>query len=799
MQGPNLKIAFRNLYYQGLSTVINTAGLVAGLTTAIFVLLFILNELSFDKLHLNRDRIYRVTEYNHTHKWMMATTPYPLGEILVNESPAVEKAVCIERISPVNIRKGREWINEENMYSAGPELFDIFTFPLIYGEPGRLAGPDAAVMSEKSAEKFFGTRDPVGESVEIMLSDTIILLEVVAVMKDPPRNLTFRPEIIVSAELGLLNMSENMITTGGSPPTINDIAGGWEFNFFTTYIMLKEGADTSQVSAAFRSLEEQYYGDEKKHSFHNQALKDIYLGSGHLINNFSPQGERQVIYIFTGIGLLIVLISLLNYILLYGGLTITRIKEFALRRIAGATGKNLFLQIITETLLIVILVLPVCLVLVELLRPAVSGFLEKQIVVGSQIFLQYAIGVFLIILLVGMIPGVSMVSFISGIRPVAAFKADKIPGRRWISPRMILVFCQFIAFNILIICSLGIMKQVQYPMKTDMGFQWENLIKVRVNQTGSLSAKFAQIKNDLIDESGIHSISGGMFIPPTNSVMSINLNKLDGSDETVNLEALFVDQDFIETMGINMAGGRSISEFPPGGERKILINQAAREALGIEQPIGEKIMGGEITGIVDDFNTHTFHREIPPTMIIGGDHNLRDMIIRIDPLREPELRRSIIRSVREFFPDSDPELITIEDELKDLYKKERITAATIGVFTGIAILIGAMGLFGISMHTIQRRKKEFAIRKVHGARSNNIISLLAKYYLLLALATLGLASPISVYLLDRWLQNFVYRATLSWWIFALSGTISLAIIVVTAGIHVLHAARTKPADSLRYE
>jgi putative ABC transport system permease protein len=794
----NLRLAFRNLRYHGLSTFINILGLVAGLTAAIFVLLFILNELSYDKQHKNNNRIYRVTEYNHTHKWMMATTPYQLAEAVKEESPAVEKAVRIERVSPVKILNNQQWIIEEDMYSCGPEVFDIFTFPLLFGTARELAEPNTAILTEKSALKYFDTSYPVDSTFKIQLGDTTIMLKVVGIMKDPPVNLTFRPEIIVSEELGLLSMSKSLITTGGPAPSLEDIENDWNFNFFTSYLMLYPNSDTAQVFAAFRSLEKQYYGEEVRYTFHLQPLKEIYLVSGHLINAGTPMGDRQTILIFIGIGLLILAISLGNYILLYSGQTISRSREFGLRRIAGATGRKLLNQVILETMLIVILVLPLCFVLIELLRPAVSASINKKLVLEEGIYWQYLLGVAGITVLLGSIPGISMISYVTSIRPVSLFKVEGASSKGRISLRGLLIFCQFIIFNILIISGLGIYKQVRYPFKKDLGFRWKNLVKVRIMQTGSLDDKFEEIKNELENINGIISISGGMFIPPTNNVMSINIEKLDGSGEKINLEALFVDKDFIETMGIKLLEGQSFSEFS-SGDRKILLNRKAMDLLGTEDPLGEKLMGREIVGIVDDFNTHTMDRNIPGTLIISSKNNMREMIIRIDPRRATELKELILASVRKFYPDSDPEIITFEEELKNMYRKERIIASAVGVFTVIALIIGAMGLFGASMYMIQKRRKEFAIRKVNGARIGQIIQLLARNYLILILSSLALATPVSIYILNRWLRNFVYRTSLSWWIFAISGAVGILIVSVTAGIHIIRAARTNPAKSLRYE
>jgi len=795
---PNVKLAIRNLFNKGLSSVIKLVGLIAGLTSAMFVLLFILNELSYDKYHENIDRIYRITENNHIHQWMMATTPYPLAEAILEESPAVQNAARIERISPATIRKNTEWINEENMFSGDPALFDIFSFPVISGNIIDLYDPNTAILSENCADKYLSNSDPLGQILEIKLGDTILMVRVVGIMEEPPENITFRPEIVVSPNLGLLNMSKTLITTGGESPTPNEIASDWNLNFYSTYLKLHKDADTVQVLSAFHSLEKQHFGDESNYTFHLQPLRDIYLGSGHMINVGNPMGDIQVLFIFTGIGILIILSSLLNYILLYSGQTIMRSKEYGIRKVVGASGKNMISQVITETTFMVFLVLPICLGLIEVLRPMISQYLDKNLVLESQLSWQYPLGLVLLSMLVGVIPGMSMIAYISRLRPVIVFKVNRVSRQGQSILRTILIFCQFIVFFILIISCLGIYKQVQYPMRKDLGFHWKNVFIVGLPQ-GTMDDQFNVIKNELSSVPGIAGISGGMFIPPTNNVMSINTDKLDGSDESVNLEALFVEKDFLETLEIEVIRGQSISDFSNYDEWKIVLNQKALDQLGTENPIGEEMMGGEIVGIIKEFYTHSFHREIPPMMVIASTNNLRQMVIRYEKSNEVQVKSAIIKAIQKFTTERNPEIIKMEEVLKELYRKERITAGTVGIFTVIAIIIGTMGLFGMSMHNLQRRRKEFALRKVNGARFNHIIQLMAKKYLILIISTLAIASPLAFLLLNRWLQNFVYRAVISWWIFALAAGIALFITLCTVGYHVIIAARRNPVESLRYE
>jgi putative ABC transport system permease protein len=290
-----------------------------------------------------------------------------------------------------------------------------------------------------------------------------------------------------------------------------------------------------------------------------------------------------------------------------------------------------------------------------------------------------------------------------------------------------------------------------------------------------------------------------MFLPPTNSVMSFNLRKLDGPDEKVNLEALFVDRDFLPTMGIELLEGQSFEDFQGQDEWKILLNRKAVDLLGKENPIGEKMIGGEIIGIFRGFNIHSLHQEIPPMMIIAGENNLRLIVVRYEPNRCEQVTRSISQILGKLFPGSFPEINRMEDVLKDMYRKEWQTAVIVGIFTFIAVIIGGMGLFGMSMHMLQSRRKEFAVRKVNGAGTGNILWLIARNCLVLILVSLILASPLALFLLERWLRNFALHVSVSWWIFAVSGGLSVIIVAGTVGYHMVLSARTNPVTSLRYE
>jgi len=290
-----------------------------------------------------------------------------------------------------------------------------------------------------------------------------------------------------------------------------------------------------------------------------------------------------------------------------------------------------------------------------------------------------------------------------------------------------------------------------------------------------------------------------MWLPPSSSRMSFHTNKLDGSDEKVNIEALFVDPDFLETMGLQLLGGRSLADFDQYDTWKIVMNQKAVEVMGKKDPIGEKIWMGEVVGIIEDFNVHSLHDEIPPMVIIASMDNLREMVIHCTENAASDLQDQILAAVTETMPDNNPEITWMTDVIKELYKEERKTAAIVALFTIIAMCLGAMGLFGMSMYILERRRREFAIRKVNGAQMHHILISVARNYVILIISALAISSPVAIFLLNKWLQNFAFNTFLSWWLFAITGGVTAVIVVLTIGYHIIRIVLTNPVESLRYE
>ncbi|KPK84180.1 MAG: hypothetical protein AMS27_10655 [Bacteroides sp. SM23_62_1] len=791
-------MAIRNLLNQRLYAVINIFGLAAGLTVALFVLLFILNELSWDKYHKNGNYIYRVIANNNFHQWVMANTPFPLADAILDEAPGVVNASRVWRIHHALVEKNQQWIAEENLFSSDPDLFDIFTFPILKGDIAALNEPYTAIVTESYAKKYFGEENPMEQMLKIKLADTIHMLRIVGIMEDPPRNITLRPGMVTSIDFGLEAMSRSLITSGGEPPGPFDLRTGWDYTFFDTYLLLEPTNDAISINRVFHSLELQHYGEKPMYTFDLQPLSDIYLGSGSLINSDYSSGSRQIINIFSGIGLLIIIISILNYILLYSGQTILRSREFGVRKVFGASRSDLLKQLITESTIMILIILPVALILVEIFRPEVSQYLGKNLNIESGLYWQYPAGFMLITLLVGLIPGIVIVAYISGIRPMMAIGNLTIQQKGQALLRILLVLVQFIIFNLLLICSLGIYKQIHYSVHKDLGFQWQNLITVKLDQN-SFAGHFNVVKDKLAEIPDIISVSGGMWLPPSSSRMSFHTNKLDGSDEKVNIEALFVDPDFLETMGLQLLGGRSLADFDQYDTWKIVMNQKAVEVMGKKDPIGEKIWMGEVVGIIEDFNVHSLHEEIPPMVIIASMDNLREMVIHCTENAASDLQDQILAAVTETMPDNNPEITWMTDVIKELYKEERKTAAIVALFTIIAMCLGAMGLFGMSMYILERRRREFAIRKVNGAQMHHILISVARNYVILIISALAISSPVAIFLLNKWLQNFAFNTFLSWWLFAITGGVTAVIVVLTIGYHIIRIVLTNPVESLRYE
>jgi len=779
-------------------SVINVLGLALGMATAIVILLFVFHELSYDKYHTKKERIYRVIQENKEQNMHMARAPYPLAEGLRKDYPQVKKTARMVKLHKTLVKKGDNRILEQNFFCAENSLFEILTIPVVKGDPENLTTePDDVVLTESMAQKYFGNHEAVGEEFTITNMGEEITLNVSGIIADFPENSTIKPNFIASMDLGVRQLPKMIESTSDKEVTSDYYKSTWDFAFITTYLLTEKNFQINEFNSELRKIEENYleHPDEKK--FHLQNIQDIYFHSGHIYQN-TDTGDVKYVYIFASVGLLILLIACINYILLSTSQALDRSREIGIRKIVGASGKALFNQVLMESFLVTLIAFPLALILIEQARPLIVQMMNVNFLNYSLDF-KILIGFGAILFLVTYLPGLFTVRYFNKVHPVKALSGEAITKTKPGLLRKTLITVQFVIFIGLVIISLGIFKQIQYSKTHELGFDPDNVLNIDISSNPSAKQSYTSLKNELLQHEEILNVSAGMYAPPAQGRMSVALSPEDGRSEKINIEALFADKDFIETMNIQLLSGKSLSEFGNNFERKVLINERAVEELGYDNPIGKNAGMGRIVGVVEDFHYHSFREKIPPMMIVGGNKMIREVLLKTKGRNMESVKRFINEKLEKFTGSSSLDIRFLDQRFQELYRKDKRMAMLISVFAVIAIVVALMGLVGLTIFTLKKRTKEIAIRKVNGAKLGNILTLISIDYVKLVLIAFAIAAPFSYYFLQKWLQDFAYKTNLPWWIFVSSGIFGLIITLITIGYQSYQAASRNPVDSLRDE
>lgn len=789
-----IKIALRNLYRNKTISVIKVLGLALGLAVTFFILIYVSGETSYDEHNVKKERIFRVNQESYVHGWKNPQTPYPLCEGLLNTFPEVERATRVIRIGNIEIAKDNRVYQENNLLSVDSSFFSMFTLNKIAGDFSSFGSKPNMIISESSALKFYGTTDVIGKTVDMKGSDNSYLLNIIAVIEDFPTTSTIKADLIIHTELGLEEITKRMISSEGKERSPGFYKTNWSANFVETYVLFNQSENAVNFDDKLKELEVKYLEDTTKRDYFIQNLEDIYLNSEDIRINQGDVGDTRSIIIFSAIAFLVLLIACINYIILTISQILNRKKEVGVRKILGASQSDLFKQITLESVLIVLITLPLSFILIEQLRP----FLEQ--IMGKQIAFIYnsnfVVGFIGILLFVVFIPGFNILFFLNRISPISILRKDKAVQSTKFSIKNGLIIIQFIIFITLVVLTIGIKKQIDFSTQNDLGFNPENRLVLHVADVVK-NNKYSTLKNELLSEPDIESVSGAMWLPPSNSRMSYSYSDTN-SAEPLKTEALFVDQDFIETFDLKVIKGKSLSEFKANPEWKIVVNETLANILGNEI-LGRKIWNGEVVGVVNDFRFHSVHEQIQPMMLVVANYMVREMVVKYKNKIDSGTRLKLGSHVQNVvqLKNTEPEMLS--ERFKTLYEKEERLGILVGIFSLLAIFIASIGLLGITIFTTKKQTKNIAIRKVNGATTMVIWRLLIGDFVRLILAALIIAIPISFYFLNRWLQNFAYKTSIDWWIFATAGALAISISLITISWYSLNAARKNPVESLRYE
>jgi putative ABC transport system permease protein len=784
-----LKSALRFLKLNKVFTAINLFGLSVALAASFIILLYVINELSYDHYHKKWTRIYRVnTYYSDFHK-VMATTPYILSTTLKNEYPQIEKSANTTLVNEFYLKGNNEDIRLPGTVGSSSEIFDIFTIPLI-GNSKRdklLDDLNSIVLSHKVAEKIFPGIDPVGKEIPGLVNGKENIFIVTGVFEDMPVNSTFRAQCFVNSKLTLdpINKTYNN----------NDAETNWQYDFWTTWILIKTNTKASELEKGFRVFEKKYINEKLNKNYRLQNLADIYLNSN--IANNRVQGDIKNIRMFSAIAFVILLVAAINYIILSTAVSTSRTKEIGIRKTNGADNRSLRNQFLSESIILSIVVLPFALLFMWLALPFAGQLFQTKLNILSYNILTYILLYLALTLLIGIASGIYTSYYLSRLKIMQILMNAIHSGKNKQYFRSVLITLQLFIFCTFLSCSLIIRSQYKYALNKDYGYYKNDVMFVHLGpHFKGYSAFLDRIKSSQY----VISASGIMQELPLASSPSYIYPHFVNKEKQIVVSGLAIDYDLLETMGLTLLKGRDFSkEFGGDLNKSVILNEEAVKQLGITEPIGQVLGSRTIIGVVKDFNLFSIHSDIPPLNIHISDDIICEVAIHYKHGTLTELLPFLKVEWEKVAPDKPFGFITIEDLILDIYSSEKNLITIVTIFSIFTILIAALGLLGLTLFVARTRTKEIGIRKIFGCSEHSIVfSFLKKNLILVAIASF-VSIPVTLFIMSKWLSNFSSRIILHWWIFAISFLVSLIVVMLTVLIHAYRASRGNPVKALRYE
>lgn len=791
-----IKIAIRNLIKHKRYSLINILGLTIGLACFILIMLWVQDELSYDRFHENADHIYLVlrSDIGIT----SGVTSKMLAPALKDELPEVMDATSFVQF-PTSIKSYLKYKNkgfEENFSLVDPQFFDIFSFDFKDGNPqSAFLNPNSIVLTEHMAQKYFGGENVLGETLNFTLLGQTRALKVTGVLCNIPHNSHFQREIFIP-----ISYVKN--TYG-----IEDWER-WGNQQSQTYILTQSVVDISEMEYKIADLERKNLPNQNLEnlSYSLLPLKKIHLHANN-IEFFASTGDIKYVYIFTIIAGIILLIASMNYMNLSNALSLKRTKEIGIQKVVGAHRSNLVRQYFGETLIITFIALGCALLIVELFLPVLNRLAEKSLSI-AYLSPNFLLMILLITLLTSIISGLYPAIFISGFQPIRILKGKFNIGVSGLNLRKGLIIFQFTLSIIIIICTIIVFTQLDFIQNSNLGYDKENIVCLRIK--GDIHRQYDAFKNEILESTNILSISRSepMDISSLGSTGNINWSERN-ENQGFNIWLLHSDCDFASTYKIDMHEGRFYSDqFPTDKTNAFVLNQAAVEAMGFQSPIGQEITlwgrKGKIIGITKNFHFGSFHHRIEPLIFRipnTDEQNLfyRELSIRLKPNSIHQSIAFLKNKWKLFYPAEPFDFYFVDENLNASYWAEQRMGEIFKYFSFLAIFIACLGLYGLTAFTIEQKIKDIGVHKVLGATVTHIVYLLSKNYMWWILFANVIAWPIAYYAMKKWLQNFAYRIDMSVWIFVLAGLVVMVITLLTVSYQSIKAATANPIDSLRYE
>jgi putative ABC transport system permease protein len=804
------KIAWRNISRNRSHAIINLLGLAIGIACCILIMLWVTDELSYDKWNEKADRIYRITpeiSFGGSHKHY-ATAPAPLAGALRSDFPEVETSVRFREYGNSLVNYENQNYNETAIIYCDSTVFDVFSLRMIQGNPKEaLAPPNTLVISETIAKKYFPNEEPIGKTLNF---DNRNEYKITGVIEDMPSNSHFNFDFFVSL-------------TGGQEAN----NGQWLSNNFKTYYVLRQGANVPEFeNKVYSHLMEKYISPQIEKLFgqpydaltesgsfikyHIQPMTDIHLKSD-LAGELAPNGSMRYVWIFSLAALFILLIACVNFMNLSTAQSSLRAKEIGVRKVMGSMRSNLINQFLTESMVMAGLALVLGLTITQIALPYFNNLADKDLIFPyySPVFwLISIIGIGIVGLLAGSYPAFYLSSF----KPIQTLSGKFMEKGGNLSLRNSLVIFQFLIAVLMIIGTLVINQQLNFIQNKKIGFERDQILMLDNAET--LGNTAFTIKNELLNNPQITNatVSGYLPIPSYRSDSPLCKNQEIREDNCVSIQYWNVDEDYISTLGMELVAGRNFSPDMPTDSSAIIINETAAKLFGFEDPIGKQVYGDSdfnpqgreslpavtIIGVVKDFHFESLRQNIGAVSLWLNPFP-GYICLKVNTNDLPNLIPEIERTWKKMAPNLPFSHRFMDESFDQVYRSETRISQIFSIFSGLSIFIACLGLFGLAAFATERRTKEIGIRKVLGATKANLVGLMSKDFLKPVTISLIIAIPIAWYFMNEWLADFAYRIDIEWWIFALAGVLALIIAFMTVSFQSLKAASANPVDALKSE
>jgi putative ABC transport system permease protein len=798
-----LKIAWRTILKNKLFSAINILGLSIGIALCFVIMLYVQDELSYDRFHNHADRIARVIFQASINggKINESVIMPPVAEAMKKDFPEVQDATRIMRYGTAKITYGNQSFKDDEFAFVDPNFLTVFTLPLVAGDAKTaLSQPHTVIITQETAKKYFGQADPLGKMLHV--ANTNQFYKVTGVMENIPANSHFHFDIFASM-------------TGWEPAK----STSWMESSFHTYLLLRPDADYEQLQSKFPAMVAKYMGPEIQQTmglsleqfrskgnqlgFALQPLTAIHLHP-ETSNEFEAGGNESYVYIFAGIALFMLLVACINFVNLSTAIATKRAKEVGIRKVSGSDRLQLIRQFLAESLVLTFFSLILALAFIQLTLPTFNALSGKELHFDTKPLLVFVgLG-----LAVGVLAGMYPAFYLSSFEPLSVLKGRLTRSSKNVSLRSGLVVFQFFVSIGLIVSTIVVYQQMRFIQNKNLGYNREQLLTLP--NSYALGKNEQVYKNQILQDARVVNATVSWYKPagPTSYNNALAYPK-GHDDQLVSAVEYHVDEQYIPTLGMQLATGRNFSKTFATDSLGIILNESALKAFGwnLSDAVGQTIIrqnssrGNNIPfhviGVVKDFHFKSLHEAITPLFLTY--HPEGGLIFKI---KTPDVNGLLadMKQKWDAYATEEPFTYTFMDDLYNkTYAAEQKTGTILTIFSVLTIFVACLGLFGLATYTAEQRTKEIGIRKVLGASEKQLITLLSQDFVKLVSIAFVIATPVAWYFMSQWLQNFAFRIELHWWMFAGAGALSLAIALLTVSFQAIKAAVANPVKSLRSE